>query len=67
MRKAVASTCAGDPDPKGERVKVVTQALIDNPHIEAIFWDVREHSATAPLHEPPHARARCTTILPPPQ
>jgi len=30
---------AKHPDPKGERVKVVRSALVENSHIVAIFWD----------------------------
>ena len=37
-----ACACAsGDPDPEGERVKVVCRALKEHPHIEGVFWDVR--------------------------
>ena len=43
---------AGDPDPEGKRVKVVKQALIENPHIEAVFWDVRAQTPEPSQHPP---------------
>ena len=47
-------SCTGDPDPEGERVKVVSCALRDNPHIVALFWDVRcGLSSNPPPSEPP--------------
>ena len=29
----------GDPDPAGQRMQVVRQALAKNPHIEGLFWE----------------------------
>ena len=59
-------SCTGDPDPEGERVKVVSCALRDNPHIVALFWDVRcGLSSNPPPSEPPpddplpHPLSRC--------
>ena len=35
---------AGEPDPAGTRIRVVRQALLELPHIEALFWEYASRS-----------------------